>query len=44
MTDAEAEQLGKDREAQRVKKAGTGSKEALPAAVPATEAKSPQSK
>ncbi len=44
VTDAEAEQLNKDREAQRIKKAGTGSKETVPAAVPATEAKSPQSK
>ena len=43
VTDAEAEQLGKDREAQRVKKAAE-SKESVPATSPATEAKSPQSK
>ncbi len=43
VTDAEAEQLNKDREAQRIKKAA-GSKEIVPVAPPATEAKSPQSK
>ena len=43
VTDAEAEQLNKDREAQRVKKA-SGNKEAVPVSPPATEAKSPQSK
>jgi sugar lactone lactonase YvrE len=43
VTDAEAEQLNKDREAQRMKKAA-GSKEPAPTAVPAAEAKSPQSK
>jgi DNA-binding beta-propeller fold protein YncE len=44
VTDAEAEQLNKEREAQRVKKAGTGNKEPVPAASPAVEAKTPQSK
>jgi DNA-binding beta-propeller fold protein YncE len=43
VTDAEAEQLNKDREAQRMKKAA-GSKEIVPMAPPATEAKRPQSK
>jgi sugar lactone lactonase YvrE len=43
VTDAEAEQAGKDREEQRAKKAA-GDKESVPAAPPATEAKSPQSK
>jgi DNA-binding beta-propeller fold protein YncE len=43
VTDAEAGQLNKDREAQRVKKA-SGSKEVVPVSPPATEAKSPQSK
>ena len=42
VTDAEAEQLGKDREAQRLKKVGAGNKESVPAATPATEAKNPQ--
>jgi sugar lactone lactonase YvrE len=42
VTDAEAELLGKDREAQRVKKAA--GKEPAPAAVPAAEAKAPPSK
>jgi DNA-binding beta-propeller fold protein YncE len=44
VTDAEAEQLGKDREAQRLKKAGAGNKDSAPVATPAPEAKSPQSK
>jgi DNA-binding beta-propeller fold protein YncE len=44
VTDAEAEQLNKEREARRVKKAGTGNKEPVPAASPAVEAKTPQSK
>ena len=43
VTDAEAEQLNKDREAQRVKKAA-GNKEVAPVAPPTSEAKSPQSK
>ena len=43
VTDSEAEQLNKDREAQRVKKAA-GNKEVVPAAPPTSEAKSPQSK
>jgi sugar lactone lactonase YvrE len=42
VTDGEAEQLNKDREAQRVKKAA--GKESVPVATPAAEAKSPQSK
>jgi len=44
VTDAEAEQLNKEREAQRVKKAGGGNKEIVPVAPPAAESKSPQSK
>jgi DNA-binding beta-propeller fold protein YncE len=44
VTDAEAEQLRKDREEQRVKKAGGSNKEPVPAAVPAAEAKVPPSK
>ncbi len=44
VTDAEAEQLRKDREEQRVKKAGASDKESVPTPAPATEAKSPQSK
>ena len=43
VTDAEAEQQGKDREAQRVKKAA-GNKEIAPVTPPAAEAKPPQSK
>ena len=43
VTDAEAEQLRKDREEQRLKKAG-GTKEIIPLPSPATEARSPQSK
>src|SRR5579862_9352648 len=44
VTDAEAEQLSKDREEQRLKKAG-GNKEIVPLPAPAAaEAKSPQSK
>ena len=43
VTDAEAGQLNKEREAQRVKKAA-GGKESVPTAAPAAEAKSPQSK
>jgi sugar lactone lactonase YvrE len=44
VTDAEAELLRKDREEQRVKKAGVSNKDSAPAAVPATDTKSPQSK
>jgi hypothetical protein len=44
VTDAEAEQLKKEREDQRVKKAGGGNKETAPAPTPAADAKSPQSK
>jgi DNA-binding beta-propeller fold protein YncE len=44
VTDAEAEQLKKEREDQRVKKAGAGNKETAPAPTPAADAKSPQSK
>jgi len=44
VTDAEAEQLKKEREDQRVKKAGAGSKEPAPAPTPAADAKTPQSK
>jgi len=44
VTDAEAEQLRKEREDQREKKAGAGNKDPVPAAAPASEAKSPQSK
>ncbi len=43
VTDAEAEQLRKDREEQRLKKAG-GNKEIVPLPAPTAEAKSPQSK
>jgi DNA-binding beta-propeller fold protein YncE len=43
VTDAEAEQQGKDREAQRAKKAA-GNKEIAPVTPPAAEAKPPQSK
>jgi DNA-binding beta-propeller fold protein YncE len=43
VTDAEAEQLGKDREAQRLKKA-EGTKQIVPVPPPAAEAKPPQSK
>jgi sugar lactone lactonase YvrE len=44
VTDAEADQLRKEREDQRVKKAFTGGKEPVPAAQPAADVKSPQSK
>ena len=44
ITDAEAEQLKKEREDQRLKKAGAGSKEPTAAPTPAVDAKSPQSK
>ena len=44
VTEAEAEQFRKEREEQRVKKAGAGSKDSAPLATPASEAKSPQSK
>jgi sugar lactone lactonase YvrE len=44
VTDAEAEQARKDKEAQRMKKAGMGNTQPVPAAVPATEAKVPPSK
>ena len=39
VTDAEAEQLGKEREEQRLKKAG--SKDSVPATAPSTQAKNP---
>jgi len=42
VTDAEAEELRKEREEQRMKKAGTGNKQPVPAAIPAAEAKSSQ--
>jgi hypothetical protein len=44
VTDAEAEQARKDREEQRAKKAAGNKESVPPAALPATEAKSPQSK
>jgi sugar lactone lactonase YvrE len=44
VTDTEAEQLKKEREDQRVKKAGAGTKEPTPAPTPAADAKAPQSK
>src|SRR6202158_2408956 len=44
VTDAEAEQARKDREAQRVKKAGSGNKEPAPTPLPAAEAKVPPGK
>lgn len=44
VTDAQAEQLRKEREEQRSKKAGAGTKEAAPSAAPAAETKNPQSK
>jgi sugar lactone lactonase YvrE len=44
VTDAEAEQLGKEREGQREKKVGAAEKSATPAASPAPETKSPQSR
>ena len=44
VTDAQAEQLRKEREEQRSKKAGTGTKATAPPAAPAAEAKNPQSK
>jgi sugar lactone lactonase YvrE len=44
VTEAEAEQLREEREEQRVKKAGAGSKDSAPLATPTSEAKSPQSK
>ena len=44
VTDAEAEQALKDKEEQRIKKAGTGNKQPVPVAVPAPEAKIPPSK
>jgi sugar lactone lactonase YvrE len=44
VTDAEAEQARKEREEQRLKKAGAASKDSAPTPPPATEGKSPQSK
>ncbi|MGC1449874.1 MAG: SMP-30/gluconolactonase/LRE family protein [Candidatus Sulfotelmatobacter sp.] len=44
VTDAEAEQIRKEREDQRLKKAGAGGKDSAPLSTPASEAKSPQSK
>ena len=44
VTDAEAEQLKKEREDQRVKKAEQGVKNPRPTPTPAADAKSPQSK
>ena len=44
VTDAEAEQARKDREEQRVKKAGAGNKEPAPTPLPAAEAKVPPGK
>ena len=44
VTDAEAEQLRKEKEEQRLKKAGAGSKDSTPTTAPAAEAKIPQSK
>jgi DNA-binding beta-propeller fold protein YncE len=44
VTDAEAEQLKKEREDQRVKKAGASSKEPDAPAIPVSDTKSPQSK
>ncbi len=44
VTNAEAEQLNKEREAQREKKAGASEKDAPPVASPAPQAKTPQSR
>jgi sugar lactone lactonase YvrE len=44
VTDAEAEQLNKEREAQREKKAGASEKDAPPAAAPAPPSNTPQSR
>ncbi len=44
VSDSEAEQLNKEREAQREKKAGASEKDAPPAAAPAPQAKAPQSR
>jgi sugar lactone lactonase YvrE len=44
VTDAEADQLRKDREAERLKKIGAASKEWAPNSNPAVEARNPQSK
>jgi DNA-binding beta-propeller fold protein YncE len=44
VTDAEAEQLNKEREAQREKKAGASEKDAPPAATPAPPSNTPQSR
>jgi sugar lactone lactonase YvrE len=44
VTDAEAEQVGKEREAKREKKVGAAEKSATPAASPAPETKNPQSR
>lgn len=44
VTDAEAEQARKDKEEERLKNAGAGSKDPAPAATPTTEVKSPPSK
>jgi len=44
VTDAQADQLRKEREEQRSKKAGAGTKDTAPAATPAADVKNPQSK
>jgi len=44
VTDAEAEQLRKDREAQRLKNAGAVNRDPVPAATPPSSTTSPQSK
>ena len=44
VTDAEAEQIRKEREEQRVKKAGAAPKEIVPVPAPVTEAKAPETK
>ena len=44
VTNAEAEQLNKEREEQREKKAGASEKDAPPVASPAPQAKTPQSR
>jgi hypothetical protein len=43
VTDAEAEQLKKEKEEQRTKKAGAGQKEIVPIAPPVAQAPAPQS-
>src|SRR5579872_3021727 len=44
VTDSQADQLRKEREEQRSKKAGAGTKDTAPAATPAADVKNPQSK